>query len=154
MTDTQVEDLRSINTQLQQSVTDLRAEVLQLRDGYAEAVGNLQTARAHQREAEQELVNFKRRCTERMHREADRRQWCSEYDDIMEEMGLERRSRSWDVEFEIVCRVSRQILARDGDTARRLAFEELQVTNGESYHLGGEYVYVSDINILECDESS
>lgn len=112
------------------------------------------TARACQREAERELQNFKDKVYNRMCEEADRRDWCGEFDDILVEFGFPPRRRLWDVTFEINGYATRQIMARDAVTAERLAWEELPLSAGEQYRVNHTDVHIRDIeaDVSEADE--
>jgi hypothetical protein len=71
--------------------------------------------------AERELAEFKERVRERMIEEAERRDWCSEFDAILAEFGLRGRTRNWDVTLTITGSVTMTLLARDEDHAQQLA---------------------------------
>lgn len=64
-----------------------------LRALWAELERAADVARAHE--------VFVDRLTEAAHEEADSREWCSDFDDFMERMGLARRSQSYRVEVTV-----------------------------------------------------
>lgn len=134
----QLVDLRSINSQLADHIHELQQSLDEARETYAVSQRALQSLRT-------EFDDFKRRITERMHREADRRDWCSEYDDIMEEMGLPRRNRGWDVEVRVEATFNRSITAADADRAEQLVLEEFPLSEGLYYNFRGADIYINEI---------
>lgn len=73
------------------------------------------------RTMEQEKNNFeawKRRATEIAHEFADRHNLCSVFDDVMEEIGLEPRTREWDVNISVTLTVRTRVTARNAEEAR------------------------------------
>jgi hypothetical protein len=81
----------------------------------------------------QEHIAFKQRCQERFNQEADRRQWCGEYDDIMVQLGFERRARNYDVIFTVTSELTISPLARDEDHAVTLACNALRMSEGDNW---------------------
>lgn len=85
----------------------------------AEAVAALASAyqMADLRRLEDE--EWRRRLTEAAHEEADERDWCPEFDDFMEQVGLERRSRTYTCEVAVSTTVTVCVEATSAESAQR-----------------------------------
>lgn len=144
----ELERIIDISNERQAMIVSQDERIVEIREQGIRLMDERDTARACQREAERELENFKQRVRDRMIEEADQRGWCSEFDGILVEFGLPPRRRTWDITFTITGEVTRQVLARDEERARALAFEELPISTNETYRVNYTDVYVRDI---ECD---
>jgi hypothetical protein len=72
---------------------------------------------ARARQAEDAFERFKDHATEVLHREGDTRGYCSELDDVLEEIGLPRRTRDYQVLVETTISVPVVINARNEEHA-------------------------------------
>lgn len=103
--------------------------------------------RAH---IERQFEEFKARATSILHQEADNRRFCSEFDDVMERIGLPRRSFKYEVTFEVIGRIRVEVEAIDEDTAWTVAAESLPYVRDNAYTLiaGDQHhnLGVSEIN--------
>jgi len=105
--DTQVDALISSEAQIAQLMAEkaaTEAEVQQLREELA--------AKTTEGEA------FLERIVERLHDEAEQRDWCSDYDRIMGEIGLPGRYHNYCVEVTATIPVTLNIRGRDGEEAK------------------------------------
>lgn len=66
---------------------------------------SLSNARGRATAHAQELIAFKAHATEVLHREADEREFCTDFDDVMEEIGLRRRKRDATVSLTVTLNV-------------------------------------------------
>lgn len=106
-------------------IFDLRAQVADLEQGLGRAEQQLAEAReeiAQVRNARYTLINeherWKERLVERLHREANDRDYCSEFDDVMEDLGLPRRERDYEVTVTVRLRISVGVTAGSPGDAR------------------------------------
>lgn len=71
--------------------------------------------------------------------EADNRDWCGEYDDIVHKINrslsvrMDVRKREWEVTMDVTFRMSRTVTAEDADDAREDALEGIDGSDIESY---------------------
>lgn len=78
--------------------------------------------RLAQAEERERLANEKiERIVEVAHREANERDWCSEFDEILDELGLPPREQTWEVEVVYTHRI--KVTAAGEDAAREAAWE-------------------------------
>lgn len=158
MTDTNEQVVAEAVADVQaRQIAERRAQLLEAANrGLTERIDRLNISYAEsQRQLEQvrrEFEQFKEAITERMQREADRRNWCGEFDDIMEEFGLRRRSRNWDVTFEVTGHINMTLIARDADHAERIAWGALQVSTDNTYQVGRHGQHTLRISDVSCDE--
>ena len=67
-----------------------------------------------------------------IHSEADDRQWCGEFDDFMDRVGLPRRSREYDLEVEVSATVRVTLTATSEEEATdALTREDVWAALGE-----------------------
>jgi hypothetical protein len=66
-----------------------------------------------------EEQRWRQRLTEAAHEEADERGWCSEFDDFMEQAGLERRSRNYACRVRVWATVTVCVEAGSAENAER-----------------------------------
>lgn len=133
------QDLLNLIEAQRLELADCHMRIDRLNEAYAEQVRVKDSTR-------REFEDFKERITVRMHAEADRRDWCSEFDDIMEEFGLRRRTREWCVTFDIDAFIQTRLIARDETHAKQLAWNALRVEAGEDYEVRGQTVSIRDIS--------
>lgn len=60
---------------------------------------------------------WKESLIETAHDEGDRRGWCSDFDDLLEELGLPRRQREYQVSVTVSCAISVEVTAGSEDEA-------------------------------------
>jgi outer membrane murein-binding lipoprotein Lpp len=82
------------------------------------AEAHLGTAQTAAGIAQRELEDFKAHAQEVLFRVAEQKGYCTEFDDVMEEIGLERRSREWNVDLEVRARVSITVEAASDEEAQ------------------------------------
>jgi hypothetical protein len=92
-----------------------------------------------------EHERWKERLTARLHEEADNRDYCSEFDDVMEELGLPRRRRPIEVTVTVTVELSVTRDARDDDEAVADVLDGLGLREGRQYRLDGHGVTVTDV---------
>ena len=86
-------------------------------EGERAALGALLTeARAHNC-TRRDHEAWRDRLVSEAHSEADDRQWCGEFDDFMDRVGLPRRSRDYDLEVEVSATVRVTLTATSEDEA-------------------------------------
>ena len=88
------------------------------------------------------------RITRTLHEEADNRDYCSEFDDVMESMGLARRTKPYQVTISVTVELVWDGQARDSDHAEELASEWADVRDGQRFDLGGHRGQVTEIEML------
>lgn len=85
--------------------------------------------------AQHDFDEFKARATSILHQEADNRRFCNEFDDVMERIGLPRRSFKYEVTFEVIGRIRVEVEATDEDAAWEVAAESLPYVRDNAYTL-------------------
>jgi protein-L-isoaspartate O-methyltransferase len=130
----------------QQRISDLELEVHHLND-------TLESERILVRQARRELDEFKTRVRDRMIEEAERRNWCTEFDDIMVEFGFEPRYKTRTVMMSVGGYVRIPVLSRDDDHAIDLAKAAFRVYADSTYdlHARGQ-MYHFEVNEVTADE--
>jgi hypothetical protein len=95
------------------------------------------TIARHERDsAVRELADFKQRVRARMIQEAEDRDWCEDFDRILDEFGLEPRTRNWRVTFEVTGTVEVTLLAKNAEHAEELAGNGLGLDETDTYEIG------------------
>lgn len=96
---------------------------------------------------------FKATVTERFHQEANDRRWCSDFDDIFEEVGLPRRTYEFDVEVDVEYVESRTVTIRVTAESEDDARDKLDTDRVSSAHEGaGHYESISDWNVSDVTQ--
>lgn len=88
---------------------------------------------------------WKERATEKLHAEADAREYCSEFDDVMEELGLPRRDKDWDVTVTVHYRTTVTVSAINSRDARNRAMEQGHDDLKAKVREELEYQYFDDV---------
>jgi hypothetical protein len=147
--------------QAQQAVTRLTNELDAERQAYDQALTDRalaiearDIALEARDTARRELAEFKQRVYDRMVQEADDRQWCSEFDDILEEFGFERRYKEYRVTFSVTLSLNTHVTARDEDYASSQAREELCLYEGRTYDVGNYTASLTDISVDYAERTS
>jgi len=123
---------------------DRHARVQALERTLHETEGRMHTAL-------RQLDEFKTRVRDRMIREAEQRQWCREFDDILIEFGLEPRGGEFDVVLRFEGTFSRTVQARNAEYAAQLVHEELPFSEGQFCRLNGVEVYLDSVSTDSVD---
>lgn len=89
----------------------------------AEMITSVRRARdtwmATANDRQRELDQFKKHATEVLHQEAEERGFCSDFDDVMEQIGLPKRATPHDVTVEIKFTVNISVTAADEEAATK-----------------------------------
>lgn len=103
------------------------------------------------REAAARHEAWKERLVERLHREANDRDYCDEFDQIMRELGLPGRKKDYSVEFFVQVRITGTVSAEDysdaQDEAEELRQDEDWVTQQVKEVVGMRHWQVSDDDV-------
>lgn len=110
--------LRTRSEEAGQRIVTLNQEIRNLR------LAAVQAENAHRAELE--------RIVDALHEEGNDRGWCSEYDDILERVGLPRRARNYDVNVTVTLSLTLTREARGADAAA----EDLDDAIGEAIRYG------------------
>lgn len=100
-------------------------------------------------EMEREHCRWVDRLVEVAHAAADQRDWCSDFDDLMESMGLPRRRREYEVEVGFSGSVRVDVLAGSSDEAED-SVDESQVLAAMLTALNGAWLSVSLNSVDAC----
>lgn len=116
MTLPQIADLRKIRDEAQTDDpptyahqaerAELRAMLEHMKNQLRVCDEALSNARGRATAHAQELVAFKKHATEVLHREADEREFCKDFDDVMEQIGLPRRKHEAEVNLTVTLTVT------------------------------------------------
>lgn len=142
-----LEESRVAIEQMGNTIEAQRVEIARLRD-------NLNDWQDRYHAVRQEFEEFKQRVRSRMIEEAERRDWCRDFDMILIEFGLEPRTQNWDVVFTVEGTVTRTVLARDEDHAAELVRQAMRIEEQSEYSLGrSETLYIRDISCESVEPS-
>jgi len=149
----EVGQLRDDNRDLTQRLVEVSAEVTRLRESLATAQQQLTEMSRLRGNAVQELVNFKTRVRDRMIVEAENRDWCSEFDQILVEFGMEPRTGNYEVRFEVAGSVTLTLLARGEDHASELAIRAVRFFDGQQIEDGDQTLTLYSVTVDEVTRS-
>lgn len=105
-------------------------------------------------EVTRRFEEFKDLATEVLHREGDARRFCSEFDDIMEEIGLPRRKRTYKVRVHATVDVKIEVEASSEDDAQSEVENDTNLVADEIYNLGRRDIEIDSINVQWAEEAN
>lgn len=89
---------------------------------------------------------------EALQEEAERRDWCDQYDDFAEAHGGPRRDHDYTVTVDVTVRIIRSVSAHHADDAGNEALELIDIREGHEYTLHGENASVYTVEVVDVEE--
>lgn len=84
---------------------------------------------------------------DRLLEEAESREWCSEFDNIMEELGFPPRTHDYTVRFDVSGEVTMSVNARNEDDAVEEARRQMAIVEDGEYTLHSERFYAQSVSL-------